>query len=562
MKGTLEVSEGRVEWSPPPAVTESIVTQSGFVPMTYQGGPLLGCPELIGVYWGAFTSAEVTGMQNWMHGFVEYLGGVDQPQGQEPVIQQYGTFGGTVGAFYQVASAPSTASEADVHTLITNAQAAGHLPAFSVERLFVVFTKGVSFPGLNTAWCAYHNHWGTGQYFAIVPVATGVCASGGALQAWQGVAAHEILEAATDPMPGSGWVEGSEEGGDSCNRDFAPVSFGTTQRYADNLQAACSVWTTRETPQIAAAAWAANRLDVFVRGTDRALYHQWWDGHAWGGFEDLGGTFLAQPAVCSWGANRLDVFVHGDDDAMYHRWWDGHAWGGFEDLGGVIISTPVPVCWGPNRIDVFAQGTDGALWHRWWDGSHWGGWESLGGTIVGPPAVVSWGPNRLDVFVRGNDGAMWHRWWDGSHWGGWESLGGQILCTPSAVSWGPNRLDVFARGTDNAMWHKWWDGNHWGGWESLGGQLIGGPAAVSWGANRLDVFVKGTDNAMWHKWWDGNHWGGFESLGGQIIATPVATAWSANRLDVFAEGTDHAMYHRWWDGHAWGGWEDRGGQIL
>ena len=30
------------------------------------------------------------------------------------------------------------------------------------------------------------------------------------------------------------------------------------------------------------SAWGPNRLDVFVLGTDSALYHKWWDGSAWG----------------------------------------------------------------------------------------------------------------------------------------------------------------------------------------------------------------------------------------------------------------------------------------
>ncbi len=53
------------------------------------------------------------------------------------------------------------------------------------------------------------------------------------------------------------------------------------------------------------ASWAANRLDVFVLGTDNALYHKWWNGSAWGpsvtGFESLGGTIvdfrMGAPAV-------------------------------------------------------------------------------------------------------------------------------------------------------------------------------------------------------------------------------------------------------------------------
>jgi hypothetical protein len=86
-----------------------------------------------------------------------------------------------------------------------------------------------------------HCKWGAGKYFAICPQLDGGCASGGATQAWQGVTAHEILEASTDPEVGTGWVEGSEEGGDTCNRNFATMSFGTTQRFADDLNQACSV---------------------------------------------------------------------------------------------------------------------------------------------------------------------------------------------------------------------------------------------------------------------------------------------------------------------------------
>jgi hypothetical protein len=563
MRGKLSISPAKgVEWSAPP-VTEAgaEVAPASYTPMVYQGGPILTAPELVSFYWGAFTPSEISEMQAWLEGFSGYLNGAEQPRGQENVVQQYGVFGASVGPCYQVPTAPSSATEANVQTQITTAQATGHLPAFGPERLFLVFTKGVSFNGYNTAWCGYHGSWGQGKYFAICPQLTGLCATGGALQAWQGVTAHEILEACSDPAVGRGWTEGSEEGGDSCNRNFAPMSFGTTQRFADNLNQACSVWTLRETPQISAACWAHDRIDTFVRGTDLALYHRWWDGSQWGGFETLGGEILGCPKVVSWGPNRLDVFARGLDGALYHRWWDGTSWGGWESLGGVIIGDPVPVSWAADRLDIFAVGLDGALWHRWWDGFQWGGWESLGGTLVGPPSAVAWGPNRLDVFARGNDGAMYHRWWDGSSWGGWEDLGGVILCSPQAVSWAADRIDVFARGTDGAMYHRWWDGSSWGGWEDLGGVIVGAPMPVAWGPNRLDVFARGTDGAMYHRWWDGSSWGGWENLNGVIIGAPVPVSWQPDRLDIFAEGTDNALYHRWWDGSSWGGWESLGGVI-
>ena len=574
MRGKILGTDELRGYRPAPTAAQSGGPAGSFVQMVYNGGPVLSCPEFCAFYWGAFSASEVNTMQAWLSGFAQYLCGVGAPLGQEQVVRQYNVYGATVGPHVQEATAPASATEQDVRNKIEAHQASGDLPAYSAQRLFLAFTKNVAFSGYNTAWCAYHGSWGTGKYFAICPQLTGLCAGTDALAAWQGVTAHEILEAATDPAVGSGWVEGGGEGGDSCNRQFAPISFGTTQRFADNLQQACSVFTSLENPDLAATAWSANRLDVFVRGSDGACYHKWWDGSAWGGFESLGGQIVGAPEVVSWGANRLDVFVRGTDGAMYHKWWNGSAWGpsmtGWENLGGFIIASPKAVAWSANRLDVFAQGGDGALYHKWWDGSSWGGWESLGGEIVGPPTATAWGPNRLDVFVRGLDGAMYHKWWDGTSWGpsatGFENLGGVLLSELSAVSWSSNRLDVFGRGTDGALYHKWWDGSAWGGWESLGGQIVGPPSAVAWGPNRLDVFVRGTDGAMYHKWWDGSAWGpsasAFENLGGDIIGCPRPVSWASKRLDIFAQGTDDAMYHKWWDGTAWGGWESLSGILA
>jgi hypothetical protein len=93
----------------------------------------------------------------------------------------------------------------------------------------------------------------------------------------------------------------------------------------------------------------------------------------------------------AWGPNRLDVFGLGTDYALWHRWWDGSSWGGWESLGGTLTSPPEVVSWDVGRLDIFAVGTDSGLWHRWWDGSSWGGWESLGGVLESTPKAVSWG---------------------------------------------------------------------------------------------------------------------------------------------------------------------------
>ena len=334
-------------------------------------------------------------------------------------------------------------------------------------------------------------------------------------------------------------------------------------------------------------AWGPNRLDTFVVGADRALYHKWWNGSAWGpsvtGYELMGGTCTSVPQAIAWGPNRLDVFVTGTDSALYHKWFNGSAWGpsltGYEFMGGLCLDDPRIVSWGPNRLDVFVLGSNRALFHKWFNGSAWGpsltGYDTLGGICLTQPEIVSWGPNRLDVFVIGTDRALYHKWWNGSSWGpsatGYERLGGICTSAPRAVAWGPNRLDVFVTGTDGALYHKWWNGASWGpsvdGFERLGGICVDQPEAVAWGPSRLDVFVIGTDSALYHKWWNGSAWGpsvtGYERLGGVCTSQPRVAAWGPNRLDVFVTGTDSALYHKWWNGSAWGpsltGYEYQGG---
>lgn len=246
----------------------------------------------------------------------------------------------------------------------------------------------------------------------------------------------------------------------------------------------------------AAAAWSGNRLDVFVRGADNALYHRWWDGMAWSGWERLGGVLTAAPAVAAWAPNRLDVFARGTDDALYHLWWDGVQWSGWERLGGVLTSAPAVAAWGSNRLDTFAQGTDNAVWHLWWDGTSWNGWESLGGTSAGDPGASSWGAGRLDLFIRQPDGTMGHRWFDSGAWGGWEWFAATLSAGPSATSSAPGQLDVTGTTPSQVPQRLLYDGA-WQYWQPLGGATLDSPSITSLDSQTEAVFIQGTDNALY-----------------------------------------------------------------
>ena len=140
-----------------------------YVPMVFHGGPVITAPELISLYWGPFQQSEIDSMQGSLAGFAAFLRGQGAPLREESVVNQYGVEGGIVGATYSVATAPANATDADVHNQVTTLQAQGHLPTFGPERLFLVFTKGISFQDYGTVWCAYHGSWGNGQYYALCP---------------------------------------------------------------------------------------------------------------------------------------------------------------------------------------------------------------------------------------------------------------------------------------------------------------------------------------------------------------------------------------------------------
>ena len=78
-----------------------------------------------------------------------------------------------------------------------------------------------------------------------------------------------------------------------------------------------------------------------------------------------------EPSVSSWAPNRLDVFARGSDNALYHKSWNGIGVERYERLGGNLEGAPAAISRGPNLIDVFFRGRDNHLYQMSYDGSTW-----------------------------------------------------------------------------------------------------------------------------------------------------------------------------------------------
>ena len=319
----------------------------------------------------------------------------------------------------------------------------------------------------------------------------------------------------------------------------------------------------------AATGGAVGRMEVFARGTDKAVWHMWQTApsNGWSGWASMGGWV----DIIKTGRNadgRLELFARGSDAALWHIWQNsaGGSLSGWQSLGGWIDLNEV----GRNqngRLQVFARGSDGAVWHRWQTAPNngWSGWASMGGWID-RLKVGSNQDGRLEIFGRGSDGALWHNWQTAPNrgWSGWASLGGWI----DLVEVGRNadgRLEIFARGSDGALWHKWQTAPNsgWSGWASLGGWID----QIAVGSNadgRLEVFARGSDKALWHMWQTApnNGWSGWASQGGWVDRLAVSRN-ADGRLELFARGSDRALWHLWQvaPNSGWSGWASLGGVI-
>ena len=120
------------------------------------------------------------------------------------------------------------------------------------------------------------------------------------------------------------------------------------------------------------------RLEVFVVGTNNALYHKWQtaagSSSSWSAYQWLAGGIKSNtsPAVARNSDGRLEVFVVGTNNALYHKWQTAagsSTWSSWESLNVVstgIANSPALAINSDGRLEAFVIGSgDNGLWHRW-----------------------------------------------------------------------------------------------------------------------------------------------------------------------------------------------------
>ena len=155
-------------------------------------------------------------------------------------------------------------------------------------------------------------------------------------------------------------------------------------------------------------------LKVLAVGKDGATYMISQDSSGWGAWKSLGGEATSDVTATLNEDGRIEVFVRGTDGALWHRWEESPdgAWSGWTSLDGGVHS-PFAANDADGRIEVFVRGDGaGALYRiaQKAPNSTWTGWTGMGGELSGRPAAARNKDGRLEVFFRATDGSVHHSW--------------------------------------------------------------------------------------------------------------------------------------------------------
>ncbi|MET0592724.1 MAG: hypothetical protein ABW133_08505, partial [Polyangiaceae bacterium] len=83
----------------------------------------------------------------------------------------------------------------------------------------------------------------------------------------------------------------------------------------------------------------ANGVDVFSRGVDGNVYTRSWVGSGYTAWKlTQVGVIRGAPGAVAWAGDRVDVFARHTDNAMYQTYWQSPnpAWGTWYPLGGTF----------------------------------------------------------------------------------------------------------------------------------------------------------------------------------------------------------------------------------
>jgi hypothetical protein len=220
--------------------------------LTYRGGPLLDAMKVFTIFWGQVwqtsPNSELANQINQFFSFAVSSALIDQLAEYNVPGQAigHGSFIGTV-TITQPALANSITDSAIQQMLQQEIKENSAVPKPDANTLYFVYLQ----PGTAVvqggsrscqAFCGYHDTFGSGIYYAVMPFPNCAGCLGGltTLDALTSTSSHEFCEAITDPVPGQGWYDDAHgEIGDICAWQTKRLGNYTVQLEWSNKDASC-----------------------------------------------------------------------------------------------------------------------------------------------------------------------------------------------------------------------------------------------------------------------------------------------------------------------------------
>ena len=196
--------------------------------LTYRNGPLLTNAEVFTLFWGsAWQAAANSPLMTHMNDFFDFV----LTSKLLEQLAEYNVPGKSIGHGQRTGSTVLTSSEpgktvtdAAIQKMLQSEITAGTLPGKTANSLYFVFLP----PGTQvdqggskscTSFCGYHDSTTDNIFYAVMPYpGCAGCEGGLAIpDALTSTSSHELCEAITDPVPGTGWYDDANgEIGDIC----------------------------------------------------------------------------------------------------------------------------------------------------------------------------------------------------------------------------------------------------------------------------------------------------------------------------------------------------------
>ena len=220
--------------------------------LSYRGGPLLQSVKVFTIFWGQVwetgPNSSLAVQVNQFFRFVVSSALVDQLAEYSVPGQPigHGSFIGTV-TITQPTLSHSVTDAAIQKTLQQQIRSNASVPKPDANTLYFIYLPpgtAVVLGGSRScqAFCGYHDTFGSGIYYAVMPFPNCVGCLGGMtnLDAVTSTSSHEFCEAITDPVPGQGWYDDTHgEIGDICAWQTKKLGNYTVQLEWSNKDLSC-----------------------------------------------------------------------------------------------------------------------------------------------------------------------------------------------------------------------------------------------------------------------------------------------------------------------------------